>query len=294
MRTFSFPRLLTAAALLAFPFASTGQIAPQIAKVSATRSFSAFLLGSDAARKTQLLYQPAELPGAPAGPIHRVYFMHAGTGATVTLSNLRLTLGQTANTAFVPATRFYAGQTTVLAKASYTIAPGTAGGWFGLDLDTTFAYDPARTLIVGVSFTASANQAFGTFGDNTFGGSPGVGRKLYAATDTATVGLAGSAAWQHFGFDNRLLGTAADPLAGPLLLFPIPAADHLTVVLPEATAPAILTLTDALGRVVRHHDAPAAALRVGHVLDVRTLPAGAYALTVEQAGRRQTRRVIIR
>ncbi len=289
-------RRLAAVALFVAPLGVVGQTTPQTAKTSATQSFSAFLFGSDAARKTQMLYLPSDLPGGTAGRIHRVYFQHASTNSTVTLGKLRLTLGHTTNTAFVPVTRFYAGQDTVLKAATYTIAPGAVlGEWFGIDLDTVarFSYDPTRTLIVGVSFATSTNQAFGTFGDNTFGTSPGAGKKLYAAADTASRGLTGSSTWQHFGFDNRPVGLARDlELTSPLLLFPNPAADRLTVVLPETTAPAILTLTDALGRVVVRRETPATALRTGEALDLRTLPAGAYALTVAQGDRRTTRRVV--
>ena len=294
MINFSFRGLTATALLLAAPLFSFGQVAPQIAKSSTATVPSAFLFGSDAARKTQLLYSPANLPNAVAGPIRRVYFMYATSNATVALTDLRLTLGQTADTVFVPATRFYPGQRQVLRDSAYTIPAGSANGWFGIDLDSTFAYDPTRTLIVGVAFATSSNQAFSTLGSNTFA-SPGAGKKLYAAADTATVGFTSSGSWPHFGFDNRLLGTTADAaLAGPLLLFPNPAADRLTVVLPEAEEPATLTLTDVLGRVVLRREAPAAAVRTGEALDVHNLPAGTYALTVEQAGRRQTRRVSVR
>ncbi|WP_262895756.1 T9SS type A sorting domain-containing protein [Hymenobacter ruricola] len=61
----------------------------------------------------------------------------------------------------------------------------------------------------------------------------------------------------------------------PRNLFPNPAHHAATLRLPAGTAPAPLTLTDALGRAVRRYPVP-----VGPetALDLRGLPAGLYLL----------------
>ncbi|MGY3088743.1 fructose-1-phosphate kinase PfkB-like protein [Hymenobacter sp. UYAg731] len=68
--------------------------------------------------------------------------------------------------------------------------------------------------------------------------------------------------------------TAGHPLI-PAQLFPNPAHGTATLRLPAGTAPAPLTLTDALGRAVRRYPAPAGP---EVALDLRGLPAGLYLL----------------
>ena len=72
--------------------------------------------------------------------------------------------------------------------------------------------------------------------------------------------------------------TATTPTAGPrepASLFPNPARHTATLRWPAGTAPAPLTLTDALGRAVRRYPAPAGPEAA---LDLRGLPAGLYLL----------------
>ncbi|GAB3872285.1 hypothetical protein GCM10028824_22500 [Hymenobacter segetis] len=75
--------------------------------------------------------------------------------------------------------------------------------------------------------------------------------------------------------DPTLTATAAARTLTPEQLFPNPAHGTATLRLPAGTAPAPLTLTDALGRAVRRYpapDGPEAAL------DLQGLPAGLYLL----------------
>ena len=280
------------AALLAGPQLATAQVTPQIAKENATRSNSTFLLGFyPTASKTQSLYLPADLTGAAAGNIASLYFMYGSTGNTTgtTLSDLTIKLGQTASTGF-SGTSFFPDPTfvTVLNNPSYTIAPGVSGEWFSIPLTAPFTYDPTQTLILQITFTGSTSTNFGTFG------SANNGKKLYANTPTDLTGSLSSGTWQHFGFDlGNTTGVATDAPAAALLCFPNPATTALTVVVPRAEAPADVTLTDALGRVVRRVSVPATALRAGEVLNVRDLPAGPYVLTVLQGTRRLSRRVSV-
>lgn len=283
--------LLLLVALLAFR--ATAQQIPQIAKVSATRSNSTFLLGFyPTASKTQSLYLPADLPGGSAGSIPRLYFMYGSTGITTgtTLTNLTIKLGQTTAIGFVGGNTFFADTslTTVLTSASYTIAPGPSGTWFSIDLDTPFAYDPTQTLILQITFTGSTATNFGTFGD------PNNGKKMYADTPGATTGNPSSSTWQHFGFDVSPLGLTAEAGASVALqAFPNPAHEALWVRLADALLPAHLQLLDALGRPVRELQFSASDLRAGRTLPLQGVAAGSYLLSVQQGERRLVRRVVV-
>ncbi len=285
------------AGLLAASRVTTAQVVPPIVKATLGNGISYFLFSSDACRKTQLLYPPATLVGPRvAGPIRRLYFRYSDNGSGPTFTNLVLTLGQTPNTAFVPTTSFYPNQDTVFNHATHTIPYGRLGEWFSFDLDRAFTYDPAQTLIVGVTWTTGTGVGFGTSGEDTSPGTRGFGKKLYSATPTATTGDATSVLWQHFGFAQGLVGLPETVAAAAgLRLWPNPATDELTVTAdPTAGAPVQLTVRDVVGRTVRHYASTAAELRTGRVLRLHGVPAGIYTLTVEQAAWQQTQRLIVR
>ncbi|MDO7852678.1 T9SS type A sorting domain-containing protein [Hymenobacter convexus] len=75
--------------------------------------------------------------------------------------------------------------------------------------------------------------------------------------------------------DPTLTATTAAIPREPAQLYPNPARHAATLRLPAGTAPAPLTLTDALGRPVRRYPAPAGPETS---LDLRGLPAGLYLL----------------
>ncbi|WP_201981491.1 T9SS type A sorting domain-containing protein [Hymenobacter rubidus] len=75
--------------------------------------------------------------------------------------------------------------------------------------------------------------------------------------------------------DPTLTATTAAGPREPAALFPNPARHAATLRLPVGTAPAPLTLSDALGRAVRRYPAPTGPEAV---LDLRGLPAGLYLL----------------
>lgn len=283
-------RLLLGAFLLMFGAQAQ---APQVAKVSATRSNSTFLLGFyPTAAKTQSLYLATDLVGATAGNIQRLYFMYGSTGIATgtTLSDLTIKLGQTTATGFAGGTTFFSDNslTQVLFNTSYTIAPGTSGDWFFIDLDTPFRYDPTQTVVLQITFTGSTATNFGTFGDNNNG------KKLYADNAGATTGSATSSTWQHFGFDVQPLGLPAPALATTLLVYPNPAHETLGVQQTDVTpAPATIQVLDALGRSVRTVETSADALRVGTTLPLTDLPAGSYMVVVQNGDRRQLRRITV-
>lgn len=98
--------------------------------------------------------------------------------------------------------------------------------------------------------------------------------KLYAGGDFTTTG-AGSKVMNRFGvYDSSApLAIAAATRAAPAALFPNSAHGAATLRLPAGAPRLPLTLTDALGRVVRRYPVPAGAEAA---LDLRGLPAGVY------------------
>lgn len=289
-----------AAALLALPLLTTAQTVPQVYKNNGGSSSSTFALGnSDYARKTQLLYDPQNITNPMAGPMRRVYFAYGQADQTigVILDSLTIRVGQTTDV-FFPSSTFYTGLTRVAFKPTITIPPGLTGDWFGIDLDSTFTYDPTQSLIVEITYadsrkpTTGAPSNFGTAGDDVLSGNR---KKLCDPNPYATVSTVNSSTWQHFGFDVLTLGLNTDREATALQAFPSPTHDRLTVRWADApgTAPATLTLADALGRTVRRATVEASALQAGHNLSVEDLPTGTYVLTVVQNDRRLVRRVTV-
>jgi hypothetical protein len=93
--------------------------------------------------------------------------------------------------------------------------------------------------------------------------------------------------------DPTLLGTTLTTGNLAFALFPNPAQSATTVQLPAVRggATATLTLTDALGRILRTATLPAASLR--HELDLRGLSPGLYAVQVRVGGTRGTQRLVV-
>jgi len=294
MKKLSFP--LLPILLLLLSLAAHAQTTPQIAKVSASTSNSTYLLGNSTASRTQTLYAPGDFTGATAGLITHLYFQYGSTGQNAgnTLTNLTIQLGQTSMITYGGSNTFLTGLTQVLSAASYTIAPGTTGQWFAIPLDNTFAFDPSQTLILDISFGSSATSNFGTIGDPT--SRPNASdKKLYAGSASATTGIRTSTTWQHFGFDVTPLGIVPPrPDATALLAYPNPASGVVAVRLPDSSPDAAgLTLSDALGRVVRTVGLVPGELLTGTSLPLTGLPAGTYLLEVRQSDRRFIRRLII-
>lgn len=292
-----FSLLLTCAvaAGLALPPTSVAQ-APQVTKVSANTNISNYLLGNPAASKNQLLYLPADLAGATAGTINRVYFRRGTASMSgVALSDFTIKLGHTSNTTFVPATEFYTGLQTVLNQATYNPGAGAAGEWISIPLTSAFTYDPAKTLIVETSFTASTATYVYTDGDPHSGAN--AGKKLFSASATAITGTTTSSVWQHFGFDLGPVGVRDDAAIGASLsIFPQPATTELHLSWPAAPAgPITLSLYDAQGRRVREQQTSAELVRLGYsALPTAELAAGTYSLVVAVAdGSRFVRPVVV-
>ncbi len=159
---------------------------------------STFLLGNTSARKTQCIYKPSDFNTLPhSGLIDRIYFRYGSTGiaADHSLSPFTIKLGQTADTTFLNSA-FFTGLSIVRFDSLYTISAGNQGDWFGINLQTPFAYDSTLSLILEIKFYNSTASNFGTLGNSNSG-------QKIISNDTAAIAQTGfgSSTWQDFGFD---------------------------------------------------------------------------------------------
>jgi hypothetical protein len=140
---------------------------------------------------------------------------------------------------------------------------GAAGGFAWAQLCGGTVYNVANALAVS---SASVYVA---------------GAIYYSTANFGTITLTNSSANRYgVGFlasltDPTLTAITAGHSLAPAQLYPNPARYTVTLCLPAGTAPASLTLSDALGRTVRTFPAPA---RAEATLDLRGLPAGLYLL----------------
>ena len=257
--------------MLASTLASTDGNAQQIVKATLGTSNSTFLLGNTQALRTQCLYLPADLMAPVAGSITRLYFRYGttGQGTGVTLGDLVIWMGTTNEVAFAGGNTYFTGLQQVLSIASFTIPPGTTGEWFPIDLQTPFAYNPNRTLIIEIEFATTTAQAFGTYGTT-----PNQGRKLYSGSTGTATGNTTSTTWQDLGFDlddgTSIVHAEMDGLA----IWPNPAHEQVTLRLP-ADAVGTIEAIGADGRIARSWKAASSGVLV---LDLNGLVPGVYSV----------------
>ena len=103
-----------------------------------------------------------------------------------------------------------------------------------------------------------------------------------------TLGLFADLGWP---LDLTLTATS-EPTAADLGLYPNPARDHLTVILPPRLGARTQVLYDASGRAVRRGTLPPGQARA--TLDVSGLAPGLYVLRLSGAGGHRTGRVLVR
>lgn len=254
-------RLLLPVAL----FLSLATCAQTVQKCCGT-SNSTFLLGNlSTASHSQCLYTPTDLANATDGGITRLYYRYGSTGQNDgnTLTNFMVRMTQTAQTAFAGGNTFFTGLDTVLTSASFTIAPGTTGDWFIIDLDSTFVFDAGLTLVVDISFTGSLITNFGTLSTNL------AGRKLYWNDLVSPTGQSVVTTWQDIGFDLTTSTAVEEAVhAAPTVVSPNPVQDRLRV--SDAVPNGAYRLYASDGRLLQEGFWPAEGL------DVSGLQPGAY------------------
>ena len=245
--------------------------AQQIVKATLGTSNSTFLLGNTQALRSQCLYLPADLVNPVSGNITRLYYRYGTTsqGTGVMLGNLAIRMGITNEVAFAGGDTYFTGLQQVLSVASFTIPPGTTGAWFPIDLQTPFAYNPNRTLIIEIEFETTTAQAFGTYGTT-----PNNGRKLYSGTSGTATGNTTSTTWQDLGFDLDTGTGIAHVESGGAAIWPNPARDQVMVRLPVDDVVGIEAIGSD-GRVARTWTAASSGLLA---LDLGGLAPGIYTI----------------
>ncbi len=253
----------------------TGSSAQMVQKCCSS-SNSTFLWGFPTASHTQSLYLPGDLTSPTVGVINRMYWRYGSTGMATgnTLTGVTVRLGLTPQTAFTGGTTFFPTLDTVLQLDTLVIPPGTTGDWFGISLDTLFAYDAVQTLIVDVNWTTSITTAFGCYG------SPNNGRKLHANNNIDLTGSTTSTTWQDIGFDVQLIAAVQESSVPAPSLYPIPADDLLWITLPAGVAaPARISILDMHGRLVMNENVRATGNSLS--IDLRQLADGMYILQLD-------------
>jgi Secretion system C-terminal sorting domain len=255
--------------------AITGSSAQMVQKCC-FNSNSTFLWGFPTASHTQSLYLPGDLTNPVVGSINRMYWRYGSTGIATgnTLTGVTIRLGLTPQTAFTGGDVFFTALDTVLQLDTLVIPPGATGDWFGISLDTLFAYDAVQTLIVDVNWTTSITTAFGCLG------SPNNGRKLHANNNIDLTGSTTSTTWQDIGFDVQLVANVPETSAATPSIYPVPAAERLSITLPAAVAaPARMSILDMHGRFVMNE--PVRVTDGSLSIDLRLLADGLYMLQLD-------------
>jgi len=142
---------------------------PQYYNYNTTNSGNTFPLGTTTGRMVQWLALPGDLnqPGpSPSGNITKIYVMVAANFGPITYTNLSILLGQATITA-LPTSAFYTGQRDTVYKRASVSLTGVATNWLEFTLDTPFAYDNTKSLIVQLEQLGSTGSALYSLG-NTF------------------------------------------------------------------------------------------------------------------------------
>lgn len=252
-------------------------------------SNSTFLLGATNARKSQCLYKPSDFNTIPNnGDITKIYYRYGSTGNTAPhdLSPFTIKLGQTNDTFFSGDSLFFTGLTTVRFDSVYTIPAGTQGDWLGIDLQTPFAYDSSKTLIVEIKFYNTTQSAFGTLGGNN------TTQKLIS-DDTAAVAETGfgSTTWQDFGFDY-LITTGKSNLftSNDVMIVPNPSTGLITINNLNLHDDGIISVYDVCGKQVftKKYNQQ----KNSEVIDMSGFENGIYFLKINDASQSISKKII--
>ncbi len=280
--------------LLLFAFivltSATFSHAQQIFKGGGT-SNSTFLFGyTSYAAKSQCIFLPGDLTNLRSGNMTRLYWRYGSTGNTSpqTLTYFTIKIGQTTATGY-NANNFFTGLQEVMFDSSYTIPAGITGNWFGIDLDTTFAYDSTKTLIVQLTFPQSAVNNWGTYG--TTNTPP---KKIISPDTAAVTGDPSSGTWQDFGFDLQTPTGIQTVLNTPdifdFIVSPNPAKNEIRL-LPLSTLKdnVMLSITNQLGQQVYSNTTSFQE----QTIDISSFAKGVYTITISSKKQGDKSRMLI-
>lgn len=128
---------------------------PQYFNYDTNGSNNSFPFNIATGKQVQLLYLPGDFnqpSAAPAGNIESLYFRIGDSyplGPWI-YTDLTIRMGQADITEFA-AGDFYPGTLTTVYSRALASLSAAGGAWLALPLDTPFAYDPTRSLVVEVS-----------------------------------------------------------------------------------------------------------------------------------------------
>ena len=183
-------------------------------------SSNAFPLSSTTSNQVQWIYGPnvfnsAGSTGTPSGggTISKVYFRII-TAATASYTNFTISLAQNIGTTNAWTSSTWAtGLTQVFYQATYTVT-GVASSFYGITLQTPFAYDPSKSLIFEMKVSAGSGNTMaqgGTTNQRIWG--------LYGASAGTSFG----SGLVDFGFDllkgsnDAGISAISTPLCAPAL-----------------------------------------------------------------------------
>ncbi len=142
----------------------------------------------------------------------------------------------------------------------------------------------AEQIIYNTS-TVSANYKANIYGYN--------GAFSTSSCYTLTISI-GSSQWLPGGnLEEEAIGAGAWKEGDGLVVFPNPAGEQVTVVLPPSDASSTIELLDAMGRVILGTEQRNAGGEFRFVMDVRDLPGGLYLVRVTRGGESVIERVMI-
>jgi len=245
-------KIITLISILSFLF--SGFInAQQVYKGGGT-SNSTFLLGyASYAAKSQCIFWPSDLTNAASGNITTIYYKYGSNGGMdQVLTNFTIQMGQTPATAYDGDSVFFTGLTPVFNSPTYTIPAGTSGTWFPISLTTPFTYSASQTLIIQLTFDASAVNSWGTLGTSN---TPT--KKIISGDVNAMYGDPSSATWQDMGFDLAPTGIRNINSSVPEFnIYPNPVHDKVTIAIPKLNRSQKLNLTilNSLGEKILEKD----------------------------------------
>lgn len=193
---------------LAFLFNNSAMAqTPQYYNSNAIQLPNAFPFNTALGKKVQMLYKPGEfnLPSpAPAGNIASLSFLIANTLGPFTYNNFTIRIGRTNITDLVSGI-WYEGQLDTVYHRSSVQLSSPSGQWMTIQLDRTFTYDPAQSIVIEV-------QQCGAPGASGFSFASGVvfGNRRH-------VSLAGESCPLPYGTSDGILhniGFTLGPMSG--------------------------------------------------------------------------------
>ena len=148
--------------------------APEFYNTNVTTITNNYPLGSGSNNKAQWIFPPAHFnasgtgvgAGAYMGNISKIFLKLGNTVSTNPYTNFTISLSQNVGTSTTFGTTptmaysFTTGMTQCFYQASgFSLAGGTPNSWFGIQLNTSFPYNPNLSLVVEIKVSGGAGNS---------------------------------------------------------------------------------------------------------------------------------------